>query len=247
MKSRDRANQSQHDGQQFRAAVDLFESDNIDLIERIEAFPRYVSHACISKFLARVQLYRDHVLPIHGNIIECGVLHGGSLFTWAKLSGIFEPVNHTRRIVGFDTFEGFVDFHAKDAGTPFKPGELRGLSLERMQAAVDVYDLNRPLGHIPKLELVKGDLAKTAKEYVAANPHMLVALLNLDVDLYEPTMAALEAFVPLMPKGAVIIFDEANYANFPGESLALKDYFGKKIPKLQRYPWTSITSFMVVE
>ena len=261
MKSRDRANQSQHDQQQFRAASELFFEDvggewnketirpagTIDLIEALEAFPRYVSKACLSKLLLRTDIFRNHVLPIHGDIVECGVLHGASLFLWAKLSAIFEPVNHTRRIVGFDTFEGFQTFHDKDAGTPFKPGDLRGLSLERMTAAVDVFDLNRPLSHIPKVELVKGDLAQTAKEYVAANPHLIVAMLNLDVDLYEPTMAALEAFVPLMPRGGVIIFDEAAYKNFPGESVALREYFKGKIPKLQRMPYTSMTSFAVLE
>ena len=268
MKSRDRANQSQHDNQQFRAIENLFLDDThltfdatrtmspgesvIDLIEAIEAFPRYVTKACLSKFLSRVDIFRNHVLPVHGNIIECGILHGSSLFTWAKLSSIFEPVNHTRRIIGFDTFEGFAEFNPeKDAGSfgHFKPGDLKGLSEERMQAAIDVYDLNRPLAHIPKVELVKGDLAKTAHEYAAAHQYMTVAMLYLDVDLYEPTLAALEAFVPMMPKGAVIVFDEANYQRFEGESRAMADYFplGKRQLRLQRFPYTSMVSYAVLD
>lgn len=248
MRSRDRANQSQHDMIMFRAIAELFEGDaEIDLIERVEAFPRYISVACLSKFLARVQIFRDHVLHVHGNIIECGLLHGASLFTWAKLSTIFEPVNHTRRIIGFDTFTGFGEFHEKDAGTPFKPGDLKGLDEDRMKAAVDVFDLNRPLSHIQKIELVKGDLAVTAGQYADANPYMTVAMLNLDVDLYEPTKAALDAFVPLMPKGGVIIFDEANYSRFKGETIAIKEYFKLNNLRMQRYPWTSMLSFAVIE
>lgn len=265
MKSRDRANQSQHDMIAFNAIPQLFKDDTessmrfkdgllqssegtIDLLEAIEAFPRYISVACMSKFLARVEIFKN-ILPVHGNIVECGVLHGASLMTWAKLSTIFEPVNHTRRIIGFDTFEGFQAFHEKDAGTPFKPGDLKGLPMERVQAAIDTYDLNRPLAHIQKCELVKGDLKDTARAYVEANPYMTVALLHLDVDLYEPTLAALEAFVPLMPKGAVIIFDEANYKNFPGESRALADYFplGVRNLRLQRMPFTSMTSYAIIE
>lgn len=264
MKSRDRANQSQSDAAAFRAAADLFVDDvglhpdaifetvapGIDLIEALEAFPRYVSIACLSKFLSRVQIFRDHVLPIHGSIVECGVLHGASLMTWAKLSSIFEPVNHTRRIVGFDTFSGFPSMAAEDAGTPFKPGDLRGLSLERHTAAIECYDTNRPLSHIPKIELVPGDVAVTAKEYVAAHPELIVAMLYLDVDLYEPTLAALEAFHPHMPRGAVIVFDELNYPNFPGESVALKKFLSmyKLEPfKLQRHPWQSMVSFAVID
>lgn len=268
MRSRDRLNQSQHDQSQFRAIADLFMDDvgidysntrscapgdtAIDLIEAIEAFPRYITKACLSKFLARVEIFRTHVLPIHGDIIECGVLHGASLFTWAKLSSIFEPVNHTRRVWGFDTFEGFKEFHPehdKQSEPHFKPGDLRGLSLDRMKAAIDVYDLNRPLAHIEKVSLVQGDLVETAGKWVKENPHATIAMLNLDVDLYKPTLAALEAFVPLMPKGAVIIFDEANYSRFPGESVAAKEYFkhGFNSLRLQRFSYTSMVSFAVLE
>jgi hypothetical protein len=73
-------------------------------------------------------------------------------------------------------------------------------------------------------------------------------MLYLDVDLYEPTLKALRAFVPLMPKGAVIVFDEAGYQRFPGESLALKEFFGpRNIPKLERHPFQSMVSFMEIE
>lgn len=264
MKSRDRNNQSQHDNQQFRAAADLFLDDvgipahpeptnnTIDIIEALESFTRYASKACLSKMLARIDIFRNHVLPVHGNIVTCGLLHGADLFLWAKLSNIFEPSNHTRKIIGFDTFEGFSEFHPeKDAGSlgHFKPGDLKGLSLERMQAAVDVYDLNRPLSHIQKIELVQGDLAKTAHEYAATHQYMTVAMLYLDVDLYEPTLAALKAFVPMMPKGAVIVFDEANYQRFEGESRAMADYFplGKRQLRLQRFPYTSMVSYAVLD
>ena len=39
---------------------------------------------------------------------------GGGLFTWAQLSAIYEPVNHNRKIFGFDSFEGFPDIGHKD-------------------------------------------------------------------------------------------------------------------------------------
>jgi hypothetical protein len=248
MKSRDRANQSQHDMIQFNAIADLFNNDNIDLIERIEAFPRYITHASMSKFLTRYEIFK-RVLPVHGSIIECGVLHGAGLFTWAKLSTIFEPTNHTRRIIGFDTFEGFQEFHEKDKGTPFKPGDLKGLSAERTQAAIDCYDLNRPLAHIPKVEIVKGDLCKTAETYCVDHPELVVAMLYLDVDLYEPTMAALNEFVPLMPKGAIIVFDEANYRRFPGETQALWDFQDRVgvCWRLERHPFQSMVSFAVLD
>ena len=37
-------------------------------------------------------------------------------------------------------------------------------------------------------------------------------MLYLDFDLYAPTKAALETFLPRMPKGAILAFDELNQA-----------------------------------
>lgn len=65
---------------------------------------------------------------------------------------------------------------------------------------VKLYGLNRLLNHIPKIELVKVDLCMTAEEYIKVNPHFVVSLLYLDVDLYEPTKKALEIFMPRIPK-----------------------------------------------
>ncbi len=58
-------------------------------------------------------------------------------------------------------------------------------------------------------------------QFVAEHPHLLVSLLFLDLDLYEPTKVAIECFLPRMPKGAVIAFDELDNPMWPGETLAL--------------------------
>ena len=40
-------------------------------------------------------------------VFNAAYFMGGGLLTWAQFSAIYEPYNHTRRIVGFDTFAGF--------------------------------------------------------------------------------------------------------------------------------------------
>ena len=109
-----------------------------------------------------------------------------------------------------------------------------------------LFDLNRPLNHIPKVELVAGDLTVTAREYIGRNQHLVVALLYLDVDHYEPTRAALEAFVPRMPKGAVIAFDELNTHIFPGETLAVLEALGLRNLRIERFPADPYVSFVSV-
>ncbi len=71
-------------------------------------------------------------------------------------------------------------------------------------------------------------------------------MLYLDVDLYEPTKAALEAFLPRMPKGAVVVFDELNAAMFPGETAAVQEVLGLSSSAIRRFPFDSYVSFCVL-
>lgn len=250
MKSRDQESQSNHDLSQFSATEALFSNDPADLIERIEAFPKFASRQTIAKFLTKYEIFR-RILTVNGSIVECGVLHGAGLLTWAKLSSIFEPANHVRKVIGFDTFGGFPSVSGEDTRTgtfnELKQGGLTGSAFANVLEAVRVYDLNRPISHIPKVELVQGDLCKTAPAYLESNPHLVVSLLYLDLDLYEPTRKALEVFLPRMPKGAVIVFDELNAKIFPGETIAVIEQIGLRNLRIERFSFDSYVSYAVLD
>lgn len=217
-------------------------------VDRLRNFAKFVPRQALSLFLAKNELFQ-RVLRVHGHIVECGVFLGGGLMTWAQLSAVYEPVNHTRRIVGFDTFTGFVGLAEEDAGgaLPYaEPGGLATNAYEDVREAARLYDLNRPIGHIPRIELVQGDALETMPQYVEENPHLVVAMLYLDFDLYEPTKAALDTFVPRMPKGAVIAFDELNQAAWPGETLAVLESVGIRQLRIERSPLTPALSYAVL-
>ena len=55
---------------------------------------------------------------IKGSIVECGVHIGGGVMAWAKLSSTLEPYNYHRKIIGFDTFEGFPSVSQIDKNRP---------------------------------------------------------------------------------------------------------------------------------
>jgi len=119
-------------------------------------------------------------------------------------------------------------------------------SFEDLKKCIDVYENNRFLNHISKVELVKGDASKTIPKYIKQNPHTVVSLLNLDMDIFEPTKMALEQFVPRMPKGAIIIFDELNSKDWIGETMAVLDTIGIKNLKIERFPFDSHISYSVL-
>jgi hypothetical protein len=94
---------------------------------------------------------------------------------------------------------------------------------------------------------VKGDVGTTADAYLERNPHLVVALLYLDFDLYAPTKKAIEAFLPRMPKGAIIAFDELNAKSFPGETMAVIEAIGLRQLRIERFPFDSYVSFAVLD
>src|SRR3972149_4511927 len=60
----------------------------------------------LSRILFFVEIYKK-IVHSHGIIAEFGVRWGQTLSLMSALRGIFEPFNRHRKIVGFETFEGF--------------------------------------------------------------------------------------------------------------------------------------------
>lgn len=223
---------------------EVFERSPDSIEDRLATFPRYVRRQQLKRFLAMYELYKM-ILPVKGSVVECGVFRGFGFMSWFKLSSILEPENLTRRVYGFDTFEGFPSVTSQDdyPDSATVVGGLASDSHAELLELIEIADQDRFLGHIPKAHLIRGDISITAPRFVDDNPHLLVSLLFLDADLYEPTKAALDAFVPRMPKGAILAFDELDNPQWPGETLALLDGFGLNGLELQRLEWDPYISF----
>lgn len=216
----------------------------------VENFPRFARRQTIARMLAKYEVFKLSQ-PIRGSIVECGVHNGAGVFSWAQFCAALEPYNLHRRVIGFDTFSGFVDVADEDRGglenVEVKKGGFAGATLQSLQGSVELFDDNRFLNQFPKIELIEGDATKTIPDYVEANPHLMISLLYMDFDLYEPTKVALETLLPRMPKGAVLCFDEVNNAYWPGETAALQDTLGISSLRFQGLPFDPNVTFAVIE
>jgi len=83
--------------------------------------------------------------------------------------------------------------------------------------------------------LVQGDVKESLPKFLVDNPQFLPALVWLDLDLYEPTLAVLSHLIPLLRTGCIIAFDELNYKEFPGETLAYNEAGVKDLGPLRRF------------
>jgi hypothetical protein len=227
--------------------VEIFERPGDPVEAKLENFPKYARRKTVTRFITLYELFKQ-ALDVKGSVVECGVFRGFGLMTWAHLSAVMEPANLMRRIYGFDSFEGFPSVSEKDHNRHTNPGtgELRADSYEELQALIEVYDQDRFLGHVDKVHLIKGDVAHTVPAFIQSHPHLLVSLLFLDLDLHEPTKVALETFLPRMPKGAVLAFDELDNPIWPGETVAALEAVGLNNLRLRRFPWDPYIGYAVI-
>lgn len=239
--------------QEFRKGMTAYITDGVGTnYEKIENFPKYLSRQMTARYMALYECFKL-AYEVQGDIIECGVNWGGALMLFAQLSAVMEPVNLQRRVVGFDTFSGFPGLDDKDRKATLPTGEMRqgGFnsvgSYEDLLRAIELFDVNRFNGHIQKVQLVSGDACQTMPKFLADNPHTVVSLLHLDFDLYAPTAVALECFLPRMPKGAVIVFDEINNRSWPGETVALLEKANLRDLRIRRFPFEPYISYAVLD
>lgn len=204
-----------------------------------------------SKNLGRL-LFLDHVyrqiIDVQGVIMEFGTRWGQNLGVLAALRGIYEPFNRHRKIIGFDTFSGFPSVSQLD-GDKWQDGQLSVTEgyATYLEKVLHVHEQANPLAHIKKFELCAGDAIAEVPQYLLAHPETIVAMAYFDFDLYEPTKACLKAIKPRLTKGSVVVFDELNDPDSPGETTALMEVFGLNTVRLKRFQYASRVSFFVVE
>jgi hypothetical protein len=225
-----------------------FNASRGESIDKLRSFTRFVPAVEFTKLFVKYEIFKS-ILNVNGSIVECGVHNGGGLFTWAILSSIFEPTNHTRKIFGFDTFQGFPELSAIDKVDQNEHAIKNGLaanSYDELLKGIEIFDEWRPLGHIPKIQLIKGDACHTIEDFLNQNPHVVIAMLYLDFDIYKPTKIALELLVKRMPKGGVIVFDELNNELWPGETVAVNEILGINNIAIKRFPFHPHISYAVL-
>ncbi|HTQ40711.1 MAG TPA: TylF/MycF/NovP-related O-methyltransferase [Pirellulales bacterium] len=239
-------NQSEREATAAYARLFAESPDPLEL--KLAHFAKYVRRQDMTRLLARYEIFK-RILPVKGSIVECGVYRGGGLMSWGNFSAILEPNNLTRRVYGFDSFAGFPQVSAQDATAAriTRPGELAADCFGELQELIGAFDQNRFLGHVPKVELIRGDATETIPAFLKSHPHVVISLLFLDFDLYEPTKVALEHLLPRMPKGAVIAFDELDNPAWPGETLALLHQSGICPLRLERLEFDPYIGFALID
>ncbi len=229
--------------------TNLFRNSPLPDNEKVANSALFVKRQELSKILFFNHVYQ-RILDSHGIIIEFGVRWGQNLVTLSNLRGIYEPYNYGRKLVGFDTFEGFVNVDRLDGKhSIIKNGAFSVTKNYEtyLSQLLDAHHNESPLNHIQKNFIYKGDAVIELKKYLKAHPETIVSFAYFDFDIYKPTRDCLELLLPLMPKGSIIGFDELLDPQFPGETIAFKEIFKLRNCKLFKNPFGGIQSYIVLE
>lgn len=180
----------------------------------------------LGNFIAHYELYKK-IIGLPGNVLELGVFKGNSLIQFATYRELLEN-EKSRKIVGFDAFGEFPTA-TKYEGDKVFVEKWNSVFKTEFLSKEDI-EKSFQLKNIDNIQLVQGNILETLPKFLEENPHERIALLHIDVDVYEPTKLALELLYDRVVPGGIIIFDD--YGTVEGETEAVDEFLLKHQHKL---------------
>lgn len=173
------------------------------IIGRYVEIPTYARIECLRNI--REMLDED---DIKGNVAELGVFRGDFA---REINRLFPD----RILYLFDTFEGFSE---EDAITEQKEGYSPKNRTGYFSNTSEQVVMEKML-YPEMVEIRKGFFPKTAEKL-----EDIFCFVNLDADLYAPTLAGLTYFYPRMVDGGVILVHDYFSKAFKGAKAAVREF-----------------------
>ncbi|MBX2833449.1 MAG: TylF/MycF family methyltransferase [Micavibrio sp.] len=217
---------------------------DLSLEDVLHNFPAFIRRRDMVRFLSHYELFKE-IVDLPGVVVELGVSKGVSLMTWANLMETFSPGDRTRKIFGFDHFEGLQDFTEDDGKMVYKDraGKKQGGWIAPRELATTLTEISNEdllLPNITRTEIVEGDIFDTLPKFIEDHPGLKISLLHLDVDLYNVTKFALEQLYDRVVTGGLIVLDEYGLIPWEGETRAVDEFLKERgiSPVIQKHPFT---------
>ena len=195
----------------------------------VDNWPLFAGIVNIGRFLAIYDLVKK-VIDLPGHFCELGCWNGANLVYLAKIVSILKPQSHTK-VIGFDWFQGLRTFdREKDITSRGVEGKYKG-NVELLEDVIRLYNLNE------FVQLVEGDVEETIPAFLQMRKDLRFSFIYLDLDLYSPTKVGIELLYPRLLKGGIMVFDEYNVEDWPGETSAVHDVLGNDV-QIHGVPFT---------
>lgn len=190
------------------------------IFERLSSYPAtdeekerslglFLRGSLLARILATGDIYK-RIINLPGCIMDIGTWRGQTAVLCENFRAIYEPLHLNRRILCFDTFEGYVGFSAKDKATELHQNGTYSTGVdyaEYLDELLKLHEMSNAMGHNHgKHRVIKGDCRATIPAYFKERPSEFVALAFFDVNAYEPTAEAFALIYQRMVPGGIIAF-----------------------------------------
>lgn len=170
-------------------------------------------------------IYKNH---IQGCVAEAGVFQG-------EFASIINKYFPDRRLYLFDTFEGFdqrdIILEEKNQYSNAKAGNL-SITSETLVLDKMLYPEN--------CVIKKGYFPMTK-----AGINEVFCYVNLDMDLYKPTLEGLRFFYPCMVRGGIITIHDYFSNGYEGINAAVHEFIGEVKDEIVPFPIGDHTSIAI--
>ena len=203
----------------------------------------FIRGSLLARIFAIRELY-EQVVDLPGIIIDLGTWRGQTAVICENLRAIFEPLHFNRRIICFDTFEGYVGFSEEDKATNLhKDGTYStgGDYTEVLEKLLLLHETSNAMGHINnKHKVIKGDCMITLPTFFKENPNEFVSLAFFDVNAFNPTLKSFEAIYERLVPNGIVAFWQLTRNVVPAEGKVyttnILDKYNHQIHRSKFYP-----------
>ena len=146
------------------------------------------------------------------------------------MSLLSDQLNISKKIYGFDTFDGMTDPEDVDVDWQGSSAKEAMQNLPKNEKVLNIHayaSLSQVRNNLVQMKvkdnvkLIAGKVEETL--LVSENIPEKISLLRLDTDWYQSTKIELEVLYPLLQPGGILIIDD--YGHFKGAQKAVDEYF----------------------
>ena len=189
-----------------------------DFFEIVDHWPLYCGVENLARYIYIYDVFKE-ICEVPGDIAEFGSWKGSNVVYLSKLLSIFQPLS-SKKVHCFEGFEGLNTFNINDGDQSEVKGKYKG-SYEELLDVINLYNLS------DRLLIHKGLIQDTVEDFINNNPSSVFSLLYFDADLYEPAKIMLDNFSQRLSVGGVMLFDEWNASEWPGETKAVSEFLSE--------------------
>ena len=212
--------------------------------EKERSLGLFLRGSLLARILAVGDIYKK-IVDIPGAIFDIGTWRGQTAVLCENFRAIYEPLHFNRRIVCFDTFEGYQGFSEKDRATSLHRDGTYGVGgddyAEFLRHLLLQHEKSNAMGHNNgKHKVIKGDCRETIPAFFKEFPSEYLALTFFDVNSYDPTLKAFQAVWSKLVPGGIVAFWQLTRNTIPAEARVYADdilsAYGHSLHRSQIYP-----------